>query len=268
MIDLKEYRLYLIENEVATNTIKNYLNTLRQLDEYLEKNGLELDKESMILYKDHLRSVEWKSRKKYKLSTINQKIVAINIYFNWVDNKNLTLKLFKTQTKEHRDSPNQKEYRQLIKNATSEEMRLFMLLIANTGLRISETCRITTEDLEQRFQDIENKGKIRTISIPVFVKKQLKKYCDQRGIEGRIFHKSQSNYRDNLKKIAGRAKVNKDKVYPHAFRHYFAKQFILNGGDSAELQQMLGHENIGTTTIYTYLSKNELAQRFSKIKNV
>ena len=267
MIELKNYRLYLLENEIAKNTIKNYLNTLYQLDQFLRGNGLGLDKESMILFKAHLQEIEWRPGIKYKLSTLNQKITAINIYFNWIDRHDLTVKNLKTQTVEHRAIFNQKEYRRLLGNATSEEMRLFMLTIANTGLRISETCRLTVMDLDKRSLLVNNKGKIRTIAIPVWVKKQLKYYCGAAEIDGVIFDKSQSHYREELKVVAGKAKVNKEKVFPHAFRHYFSKNFLSSGGDSATLQQMLGHENISTTTIYTKYSSDELAEIFSKIKN-
>ncbi|WP_413462941.1 tyrosine-type recombinase/integrase [Lactococcus lactis] len=87
-------------------------------------------------------------------------------------------------------------------------------------------------------------------------------------MEETIFYKNQRTYRVNLKKIAGIAKVNKEKVYPHSIRHYFAKSFLMNGGDATVLQQLLGHEQIATTTIYMKLSSNELSDQFSKIKNI
>lgn len=267
-MDLKAYKLYLIENEVRHNTIKNYMNTLQQLKKFLKKNDYELDKESLILYKEHLKSFEYSPKRNYKTNTINQKIVSINIYLNWIERKDLTLKLLKTQIKEHRESITQKEFRALIKHATSEEMRLIMLTIANTGLRITELCSLKVSDLDLSIIPIENKGKQRSIAIPQFLKKQLKKYVRERGIEDQIFYKKQATYRMNLKVIAGKAKVKKDKVYPHSFRHYFAKQFLANGGDSTDLQQLLGHENIITTTIYTKLSTNELGDKFRRVKNV
>ncbi|MGM0122702.1 hypothetical protein IGI37_000067 [Enterococcus sp. AZ194] len=267
MLDLAAYKLHLVENEIRPNTIKNYMNTLSQVENYLLGNKLELSKESMISFKEFMRTTEYSKGKFYKTKTINQKIISINIYFNWLDRKDLTLKLIKNQTNEHRESINRSEFRQLLK-AASEEMYLFMLTIANTGLRITELCQLKASDLDNSLQNVENKGKIRAISIPVFVKKKLKKFCAENGIQETIFFKNQATYRTNLKAIAGRAKVRKDKVYPHSFRHYFAKEFIAQGGDSTELQQMLGHENIATTTIYTKLSTNELGERFRTIKNI
>lgn len=272
MLALKDYELYLLENEIRPNTKKNYMNTLRQLDIFLEKKGFCLDKEALIYFKDHLKNDEYIPGKKYKLKTINQKIVAINIFLNWLERTNqassgLTLKLLKVQTKEHRESINEAEYKRLIKHANTEEMRLFILFIGNTGVRITEACSIRSDDLNSKLIMIDNKGKQRAIAIPQFLKKQLKKYVTEQGIQDEIFFKDQATYRTNLKTIAGKAKINKEKVYPHSIRHYFAKSFLENGGDSTVLQQLLGHENIGTTTIYTKLNTNELGQQFSKIKN-
>lgn len=272
MLALKDYELYLLENEIRPNTKNNYMNTLRQLDSYLQGNCLSLDKEALIRFKDHLKNDDYAPGKKYKLKTINQKIVSINIFLNWLERNGnssggLTLKLLKVQTKEHRESINGAEYKRLIQHANTDEMRLFILLIGNTGVRITEACSIRADDLNSRLIMIENKGKQRAIAIPQFLKKQLKKYVAEQRITEEIFFKRQATYRTNLKTIAGKAKINKEKVYPHSIRHYFAKSFLDNGGDSTVLQQLLGHENIGTTTIYTKLNTNELGQQFSKIKN-
>lgn len=273
MLALKDYELHLLENEIRPNTKKNYMNTLKQLNAFLEQNTFDLDKESLIRFKDHLKNDEYASGKKYKLKTINQKIVAINIFLNWMESENrvssgLTLKLYKAQTKEHRESINEAEYKRLIQHATTEEMRLFILLIGNTGVRITEACSIRATDLNSKLIIIENKGKERAIAIPQFLKKKLKRYVEENSITDEIFYKVQGTYRASLKTIAGKAKINKEKVYPHSIRHYFAKSFLDKGGDSTVLQQLLGHENIATTTIYTKLNTNELGQQFSKIKNI
>ncbi|PNE49982.1 integrase [Enterococcus avium] len=273
MLALKEYEMYLLENEIRPNTKNNYLNTLRQLNTYMDQHSFDLSKEALIHFKEHLKNDEYAPGKKYKLKTINQKIVAINIFLNWMEREGkassgLTLKLLKAQTKEHRESINEAEYKRLVKYAKTDEMRLFILLIGNTGVRITEACSIKANDLSNKLIIIENKGKQRAIAIPQFLKKQLKRYVEEQGITEEIFFKRQATYRTSLKTIAGKAKINKDKVYPHSIRHYFAKSFLDKGGDSTVLQQLLGHENIGTTTIYTKLNTNELGNQFSKIKNI
>lgn len=274
VIRLKEYELYCRENEIAKNTIKNYMNTLNQLNKYLMKKNVEsITKENMIDFKDYLRIYEYRPGSKYNLNTINQKITAINIYFNWYEatyraggTSELNLKPIRTQDKSHRESINEDDFKRLLRYADGE-IKLFILTIANTGLRVSEVCNLRRSDLYQSIIQIENKGKIRIIDIPLFLKNQLREFTKEHEDNERIFNKTQGYYRKELKAVAGKARVKKSKVYPHSIRHFFAKKFISDGGDSTTLQQMLGHSNIATTTVYTKLDREELARQFRETRN-
>lgn len=274
VIRLKEYELYCRENEIAKNTIKNYMNTLNQLNKYLMKKNVEtITKENMIDFKDYLRIYEYRPGSKYNLNTINQKITAINIYFNWYEatygaggTSELNLKPIRTQDKSHRESINEDDFKRLLRYADGE-IELFILTIANTGLRVSEVCNLRRSDLYQSIIQIENKGKIRIIDIPLFLKNQLREFTKEHEDNERIFNKTQGYYRKELKAVAGKARVKKSKVYPHSIRHFFAKKFISDGGDSTTLQQMLGHSNIATTTVYTKLDREELARQFRETRN-
>lgn len=272
MINVKEYELHLIENEIAPNTIKNYMNTLESLNQYMLINDIDLmTKEALIYFKRYLREKEYKPGKTYTTSTINQKIICLNVYFNWKypeGSSSLKLKLEKEQTKAHRDSITRSDFKRLLRYSDGE-IYFFILVIANTGLRITEVCNLKKEDLEKVMIEINNKGKDRIIAIPAFLRKSLLKWDYVRELNNNtiIFSKTQPWYRRELKKVAGKARVNKAKVYPHSIRHYFAKEFIANGGDSTDLQQMLGHADIKTTTIYTKKNKEELADLFKKNKN-
>lgn len=266
-IKLIEYKYYCLENEIAKNTMRNYLNTLEQLKRYCDQQNIsELNKEVLIEFKQHLKTGKCNHGQNYKTSTCNQKITAINIYLNWLGEKDLMLKTFKEQTSTHRESINQEDFERLLRFA-NDEMKLFILTIANTGLRISEICGLKKHNLYEAIIEIENKGKSRIIDVPPFLKKKLRTFARSMNDDDLVFNKTQQFYRQELKNIAGKAKVKKSKVYPHSIRHYFAKTFIANGGDSTALQQMLGHSDIKTTTIYTKMSKEELAKTFRQIKN-
>ena len=79
LIKLKEYEMYLRENEIAKNTIKNYLNTLQQLQDYLVVKGVKddetVEKVDLIEFKAYLEETTYSPGKKYELSSMNQKIV-------------------------------------------------------------------------------------------------------------------------------------------------------------------------------------------------
>lgn len=261
-MNIEDYLLYCMENELAENTIKNYRVTLNQLFKWLQDNTVEyLKKNDLIKFKQFLKA------KQYKVDTINHKIDTINIFLTWQHKDDMKLKMLRQQSNSHRASINQNEYRRLLKHS-SGELNLFILTIGNTGLRISEVCRLKKQDLYQKNVIVNNKGKTRIIGIPGFVKKKLKTFVALKNDDAVIFGKTQFHYRQALKRCATKAMVDKTKVYPHSLRHYFAKQFIADGGDSTELQQMLGHASIQTTTIYTHLDSDELSRKFKQIKNL
>ena len=116
MLQLKEYEYFLKDNELGKNTIKNYLTTLRQLDDYIVSNDFKLDKETLIEFKQYLKDFQYKSGKNYKLKTINQKLIIVNVYLKWLETEGyisdrLSVKLLKSQTKEHRESITEADYK-------------------------------------------------------------------------------------------------------------------------------------------------------------
>ncbi|WP_270227731.1 tyrosine-type recombinase/integrase [Lactococcus garvieae] len=170
MIEIEEYEMHLIDNEIAANTRKNYLNTLRQLDAFLEINDCALSKAALIKFKQYLREHEYKPKKRYTMKTINQKITSINVYLNWLEREEfitdkLSIKLLKAQTMEHRESITKSDYKKLLKNCDDEELELFILTIGNTGVRITEVCSLKVSDLNQKTILVENKRKERAISV-------------------------------------------------------------------------------------------------------
>ena len=60
-----------------------------------------------------------------------------------------------------------------------------------------------------------------------------------------------------IKQLAKKAGINK-KISPHTFRHSFATHLIEGGADLRAIQEMLGHESITTTEIYTHLDRDFL----------
>ncbi len=77
-----------------------------------------------------------------------------------------------------------------------------------------------------------------------------------------------SNIWTDMKKLAKKAGVNPDKVFPHNLRHLFARTFYSAKKDIIRLADNLGHSNISTTSIYTMESGNIHAQQVSDIERM
>lgn len=106
--------------------------------------------------------------------------------------------------------------------------------------------------------DILSKGmKLRRIYIPAVLQAEALEWCGNNGRnEGLLFVCNHGNVISSrgialgLKRIASRCGINESVVYPHSFRHLFAKNFIMRNPDISLLADLMGHESIETTRIY------------------
>lgn len=133
-----------------------------------------------------------------------------------------------------------------------------MQTMGSTGLRISELKYVTCEAVDAGQATINCKGKIRQIFLPKQLCKMLKSYIKKRNIKsGSVFITRNGKPLDRstvwkmLKALCQTAGVARSKVFPHNFRHLFAKTFYSLQKDIVRLADILGHSSIETTRIYT-----------------
>lgn len=144
-----------------------------------------------------------------------------------------------------------------------------MKTIAGTGLRIGELKYVTVQAITDGCTQIWNKRKYRTIYFSELLCEELLRYCNMIGIEqGVVFPgrtegeviASATVWKD-LKYIAMSIGIPKDTVFPHSFRHLFAKNYMERIGDITELADILGHSRLETTWIYTKTTSAEKRKR-------
>ena len=137
--------------------------------------------------------------------------------------------------------------------------------MAATGARISELLHIKAEHVYIGHLDLYSKGgKIRRLYIPKNLRTEATQWLKEKGLTtGYIFLNrfgkriTTRGIAQQLKHFADKYGMNKEVVYPHSFRHRFAKNFLDRFNDLALLTDLMGHENIETTRIYLGRTANE-----------
>ena len=283
MID--KYGQYLKEEEKGRATVEKYVRDVRKFREYLnlsgrnksdktESDSKRFDKETVLEYKQYLNE-------HYKTTSANSMLAAINSFFEYLGCEEYKVKLFRIQRmlfSEPERELTEKDYERLVRAAERKsDSRMSMLLqtIGSTGIRISELRFITVESLAAGRANIYNKGKSRVALLSVELTRMLKKYCKKVGItQGSIFitksgkPMDRSNISKKMKELGREAGVDERKVFPHNFRHLFARIFYRIEKDVVRLMDLLGHSSINTTRIYTMTTEEQPRRQMSRMKLV
>lgn len=249
------FKTYLIEEEKSENTIEKYIRDVTYFMIWLADR--EVTKIVSLEYKKELC-------KKYAPSSVNAAISSLNSFFEFMQWHDIRVKALKIQRQifSSKDKELTKsEYERLLTAAKSkgnEKLYLLMQTICSTGIRVSELRFITCEAAKKCQAVINCKGKMRTIFLPKGLCKMLKEYVREQGIkDGSIFVTGNGKPLDRsyiwkmLKKLCEAARVPRDKVFPHNFRHLFARTYYSLQKDIVRLADILGHSSVETTRIYT-----------------
>ena len=253
---LKAFEDYLYERENARATIQKYKSDAATFLRYLG-NERRVDKSRVLAYKEWLVT-------HYAVSSVNSMLASVNQFLIFLECRELTVKPLKVQRslflKEEKEL-SKEEYRKLVKTARQEgkeQIALCMETIAATGIRISELRYFTVEKVKKGRIEICNKGKYRRIFLTDDIRKKLLHYCKTAGVrEGQIFvtrtgkPKDRSNLWKEMKKLKEKAGICASKIFPHNFRHLFARVYYTCTKDLAGLADLLGHSSLNVTRIYT-----------------
>ncbi len=253
---LDEYVETLKYEEKAKRTYVKYKKDALMFINHVNHNQ-DITKDDTLAFKQYLLE------RSYKPSTINSYIISVNKYLYYCGIENVKVKKAKSQQKTSIESViNISDYNRLLRFARRlgyEDIRLIMKIFKTTGVRYDGLKYFTVEKVNENFYiEAKMKGKNIDIIMTQELAREIRSYCKKYEIKsGEIFNISYATLWRRMKKIAGAAKVNKAKVHPHSFRHLFAKECIRNGMSEGELADILGHESIETTRIYTKSSKEE-----------
>lgn len=265
---LTGFQTYLERKNRSGNTIRAYLFAVRQfLDLYPQ-----VDHNYMMLYKCYLME-------HYKPQTVNLRIRAINCYMEYQKHPESKVPMVRLQHKSFLENVISQADYEYLKNCLQRDghyMYYFAVrFMAATGLRISELIQLTAEDVKQGYIEVYSKGnRMRRVYIPRLLQESCLQWLAEISRHtGYVFLNrfgrqiTDTGIRDQLKQFAIRYNLEPTVVYPHTFRHLFAKNFIEQCDDIAMLSDILGHGNIETTRIYLHRSSSEQQHMFNQIVN-
>jgi len=186
-----------------------------------------------VVNKRNLRAHKMWLVESYKPKTVNLRIRALNCYLDSIGKPEWTLQFVKVQQKA------------FLENVISEADYLY-----------------------------SKGGKLRRIYIPKALREEALAWLRERGQESGFLFLNRQGKKITTRGIAGQLKVLAKRyeldpavVYPHSFRHRYAKSFLERFNDIALLADLMGHESIETTRIYLRRTSTEQQEIVDRIVN-
>ena len=263
---ITKFKHFLMQQNLSENTINSYVFTV----ESFFVNYSEITKKNLLAYKGML--VE-----KYKAKTVNLRIQGINKFLEFIKKDKDKLKFFKIQQKTYLENVISNADYEFFKNQLKKDKNLDWYFVVRflgaTGARVSELVQIKVEHVKLGYIDLYTKGgKIRRIYIAKRLQTEAIKWFESKNKDsGYIFcnkwgeRLTTRGVAHQLKELAIKYKMNPNVIYPHSFRHRFAKNFLDKYNDLALLADLMGHESIETTRIYLRRTSEEQQEIVNKV---
>lgn len=255
----------LILRGCSEHTFINYKCTLNHFFKYYNSNTdiTILSEQDIIPYLNDCFIKPNKSKYTYNVAVASIKLLYIVCFNKRFD------KLLLPTSKVIKKLPTILSTEQFVTIVNAEKHlkhKCWLLLGFFCGLRVSEVAHIKVEDIyasNHKLKVLGKGNKERFTILPNIVIKALKAYCIKNNIRsGYLFNGVNNKPYMNEKTIINYFSVIKDlynlhdNISFHSLRHSFATNYLIHGGSLLQLQSMLGHTNINTTTIYLHLSQN------------
>ncbi len=262
----EKFRLWLVDENMTKNTMAAYMYAVKDF----QTHHKELNKKNLLLYKTYLIET-------FKPKTVNLRIQAINKYLTFMGKERLRLKSVKVQQRSFLENViSNADYIFLKKKLKAEENKEWYFVVhflAATGARVSELVQIKIEHVNVGYFDIYAKGgKVRRLFIPRLLRTEAQEwFMANKRESGYVFLNrfgeriTTRGISQQLKNYATKYGLNPKVVYPHSFRHRYAKNFLEKFNDLALLADLMGHESIETTRIYLRRSSTEQQDIVDKI---
>ncbi len=282
---VEDYLLFLkTEKKLGDNTINSYMLDLEDFFKTFNGSIESCTKKDILTYISSINGLE--------VSTVNRHISSLKSFFNYLVDESI-IKVSPMEEVSSLKSPKKlpkylsiSEVNKLLNIPLNSEFdyrnKAMLELMYATGLRVSELVSIeySNIDFENSIIRINGKGKKERI-IPLgevasyYLKVYLSDYRSKllkRNTYNQVFLNNHGkpitrqgfNYiLENIRELTG---IEKE-ITPHVLRHSFATHLLEGGADIRSIQEMLGHENISTTNIYTEVVNDVLRSNYEMYHN-
>lgn len=282
---VEDYLLFLkTEKKLGDNTINSYMLDLEDFFKTFNGSIESCTKKDILTYISSINGLE--------VSTVNRHISSLKSFFNYLVDESIikvspmeevsSLKKAKKLPKYLSISEVNKLLNIPLNSEFDYRNKAMLELMYATGLRVSELVSIeySNIDFENSIIRINGKGKKERI-IPLgevasyYLKVYLNDYRSKllkRNTYNQVFLNNHGkpitrqgfNYiLENIRELTG---IEKE-ITPHVLRHSFATHLLEGGADIRSIQEMLGHENISTTNIYTEVVNDVLRSNYEMYHN-
>ena len=287
----------LLEKGLSQNTIDSYYNDLSDFQIAMKQQNIkkinDINKQTILTYYKYL------DNKQFSKATLQRRYSALNQFFKYLIRQKLFTHNPMLTTRRHKKelalpkTLTQDEINKILlvysdnKNIKTLRNLLILEMLYSTGMRVSELCTLPIKSVlfnknnnakinndNYQFIIIKGKGqKERIVPLRAQVLPLLQKYINLTLKKGQKYlfqsygknqHIDRRSIGNIIKTAALKAGLNPTYISPHTMRHSFATHLLQKGFDIREIQELLGHASIDTTTIYAKLNHNNAKEILEK----
>lgn len=270
------------EQNYSSYTIKNYQIDLKEFKKFIQNKDI-----SLIEYNDIREYLLYLFDKKYKKKTIARKVSSLRSFFKYLYSENIIKDnpmVLISNPKLDKKLPKFLNIGEIEKILTIPDNKtpigirdaLILEMLYSTGIRVSELINIKLDDInfhDRKIKILGKGNKERYVFFGQICLEKLNNYLQnsrplliKKGIDYLFLNKRSNQLSDRsvrkiVDDIAKKAEL-KMNISPHVLRHTFATHMLNEGADLKSVQELLGHENLSTTSIYTHVSNEHLRNTY------
>ncbi len=285
---IEEFIKYLeVQKNYSPNTILNYRKDLDEYYDFLNDNNYSFND---MDYKKCTNYLLFLDKKNLKKTSISRRLSSLRTFYKYlVLNSVLETNPFNlvSSPKKEKRMPKFINYSSIdeifnvpnIKTKEGQREKVILEVLYGAGIRVSELVNIKLKDI-----DFDNKnilifgkgskermvsfGEIAYDSMKLFINEGRKEYLEDKNSEYLILGKNELKLTTRrieqiIDDLIKRTSI-KMNITPHMFRHTFATHMLDQGADLVAVQELLGHESLSSTEIYTHISNEHLRDVYYK----